>query len=771
MAAAIFSSWNLDPWLIAGITIATTLYLRGARGLTGRVRGFPRWRPKCFLAGVGILFLALASPIDSLGHLLLWIHMAQHWLLIMVAAPLILLGSPGIPLLRGLPRIVRKQALGPFIASPFVRGCLNALLHPATGWLAFAIVNWIWHYPRFYGTALESPLVHRFEHASFLIGAMLFWWQIIAPWPWRARLPDAALVVYLLAADVQNTIFSAIVTFSDTVLYPNYLATAPALGWDALRDQRVAGAFMWTAGQFVMLPVAIFLVLRALRGVRRSSIVAPARPATSPRMRERFDLLKVAGIGTFLRNRQMRMLVRWSLVLVAVVIVIDGFWGPSDAPSNLAGTLPWTHWRGLIVIALLFGGNFLCMTCPLMAPRHQMRRWIRPRFRWPTALRSKWFSVVLIVLWLVSYEAFDLWSSPFATAMLVVGYFVAILVVDGLFRGASFCKWVCPIGQFHMTQSLVSPLSVSIRDPTVCATCIGHECIRGSRSIEPVAGTISLPQLVPGCELELFQPVKRGNLDCTFCLDCVDACPHGNVGILVAPQSKSLADRQWGSSIARIGSRADIAALLTLLTFGAFANAVGMTSPWLDFVDQTTLQFGLRSTTIVEILFLLVAIVVLPSFVVGATAWLSARYAKSNWRESLCRGAHALVPIGAAMWCVHWFYHLATGAATGIPVVQRAINDAGESWFGIANWVGIPQWSDSCCGPTPTWLIPLELVILQLGLLVSGWMVWRGPSDRAGMRGVLVAIPWWALALGLWIAGVWIVLQPMQMRGSATPWP
>ena len=114
---------------------------------------------------------------------------------------------------------------------------------------------------------------------------------------------------------------------------------------------------------------------------------------------------------------------------------------------------------------------------------------------------------------------FGLWDSPWWTAGIIGGYFAAAFVIDGLFRGASFCKYVCPIGQFHFVQSLVSPLEVRVRDTDVCRTCTSYDCIRGNAEQR-------------GCELQLFQPKKGGNLDCTFCLDCVHACPHDNVGIL-----------------------------------------------------------------------------------------------------------------------------------------------------------------------------------------------------------------------------------------------
>ena len=127
--------------------------------------------------------------------------------------------------------------------------------------------------------------------------------------------------------------------------------------------------------------------------------------------------------------------------------------------------------------------------------------------------------MILVAFYLWAYEAFALWDRPAWTAAIIAGYFVMAFVIDGLFRGASFCKYLCPIGQFNFVQSQVSPLEVTVHDPDVCARCRTRDCIRGRDGI-------------PGCELGLFQPRKVGNLDCTFCLDCVHSCPHENVGIL-----------------------------------------------------------------------------------------------------------------------------------------------------------------------------------------------------------------------------------------------
>ena len=737
--------WSLDPWLIGGVAIAALLYARGVRGLAGRVRGFPRRRVAAFAAAIALLIVALASPIDAIGHLLLWVHMVQHWLLIMVVAPLLLIASPGLPVLRGLPATLRRGVCGPFLASPGVRRAFTALVHPASGWIALSLSMWIWHIPALYQLALESGWVHRVEHASFLAAGILFWWPIVSPWPWRRRWPAIALVAYVLTADLQGTLFAALLCFADAPIYASYESTSPALGLSALRDQRIAGAFMWMASQAILLPVAGALALTAVGRARRDRAPLAARPER-PRLRARaeqhFDLLRVRGIGSVLRSRAAREWLRWVLLVFAAAVAVDGFIGPSDAPRNLAGTHPWTHWRGIVVVLLLVSANVACMTCPLIAPRRLLRRFISPPFAFPRPLRNKWLAATLVVAWLVSYEAFDFWASPLATAWIIVGYFVAAFLVDTLFAGGSFCKWVCPIGQLHMSLSLVAPLSVAVRSTKTCDSCTTHECIRGAKLT------------VNGCDLELFQPRKRGNQDCTFCLDCADACPHSNVGILPQQIRRGLLDPSWGSSIGQIARRVDIAALLAVLTGGAFANALAMTGPWLALADA----LAVRGWTlwIAEASLALAALAALAFVLPAFAAVFAARRSPQGFVEAFAQGVHACVPIGAAMWAAHWLFHLGTSASTALPVVQRAAQDLGLSLLGE------PEWSASCCGPVPSWLQPIQLLLLQGGFLVSAWIAFRAFGARR-------AYSWWAVLLILLSLGMWIVLQPMQMRGTAMP--
>ena len=148
------------------------------------------------------------------------------------------------------------------------------------------------------------------------------------------------------------------------------------------------------------------------------------------------------------------------------------------------------------------------------------------------------------------------------------------LAVDGVFKHASFCKFVCPIGQFNFVASTISPLEVQVRDHAICDGCGTRDCIRGRR--EPENG---IKVIQRGCELAFVQPLKTGNMDCTFCLDCVQACPHDNVGIMSRVPAKELTLDPRRSGIGLFSRRKDLATLAIVFSFGALLNAFGMVTP------------------------------------------------------------------------------------------------------------------------------------------------------------------------------------------------
>lgn len=741
---AALSSWAFEPGPAFALLASAVIYFRGWLKLNQQVPArFPLWRLGCFLAGLATIYVALASPLDAFASFLLTAHMVQHLMLTMVAPPLLLYGAPQLPMLQGLPRRFVSQVLGPFLVWPLLQRVVHAITHPVVCWSLFVLSNLLWHFPGLYDLALRHPGWHQFEHFCFLGTSLLFWWHVIQPWPSRPRWPQWALIPYLLLADLQNTALAAFLSFYDRVLYSTY-ATAPRINdWTPLFDQAAAGPIMWVPGSLAFLIPAGAIAIKFLSPKRRTLPVQPRPKPAAAKSRERFDLLRVRFLGPLIRSRYFRRGLQATLLVLAVLVALDGLLGPEISPMNLAGVLPWTHWRAFTVVGLLAAGNLFCMACPFTFVRDIGRKILPARWTWPRALRSKWIAVLLVVLYLWAYEAFDLWDKPAATAWIIVGYFLAALLIDGFFRGASFCKYVCPIGQFHFVQSLASPLEIKIRQPDVCASCRTFDCIKGNENQR-------------GCELKLFQPRKSGNMDCTFCLDCVKACPHANVGILATIPGKDITLDMPRSSVGRYRHRLDLAALVLALTFGAFANAAGMVVPVLNGIAELSTKMGgeLIPVTALALLTLVILPLTLP--------WLAAKLshlaeATGSVKENLCSNAMALAPLGFGMWLAHFVFHFFTAALTPIPVFHRMAIDAGLA-------TGVPVWN------VVSWafyeLPGLELLLLDAGLLLTLYLLWRISSQSAPQNKMKAFLPWGVLASALYAAGVWIIFQPMEMRGT-----
>jgi hypothetical protein len=330
----------------------------------------------------------------------------------------------------------------------------------------------------------------------------------------------------------------------------------------------------------------------------------------------------------------------------------------------------------------------------------------------------------------------------------VLGYFASALVVDGLFRGASFCKYVCPIGQFQFLGATLSPLEVKVREPLVCGSCSTRDCIRGNAAQR-------------GCELELFAPAKVGNLDCTACLDCVRACPHDNIGLLPALPARELTADGPRSSLGRLPRRLDLAALALLVVAGAFVNAAGMLAPVTAAVDDLALRLGSKPWA--QTILLVIGLVLVPAAALALCGLLSRSFghAGRSWRELATRFSLSLLPLGFAMWTAHFVFHLGTGFGTLVPVVQRIAQQAGSRALGDPDW----RMSHPAAAHGP--LLGIEILLLDLGLLLSLYTA-LGIARRitAGRRRPLATLlPFALLATALWLLGLWILVQPMEMRG------
>ena len=263
--ADLFTRWDI-PWIpTAALALTALIYVRGwLRIRRTRPDLFPRWRLYCFLGGLFAIFVAISSPLDTFAEALLFMHMAQHWVLISIAPPLIVFGAPIVPMLRGLPRWLIRRPLGPLFRTGALPAIGRFLTRPRVAWIAMNAAYLGWHIPRAYEFALSSENVHNCEHACFFFTSVLFWWPIIQPWPFKPRFNRWLLVPYLALADVVNTGLSAFLCFSGRLLYPSYAAVPRLFGLSALNDQIAAGAFMWVCGTMAYMIPAIVIVFRIL---------------------------------------------------------------------------------------------------------------------------------------------------------------------------------------------------------------------------------------------------------------------------------------------------------------------------------------------------------------------------------------------------------------------------------------------------------------------------------------------------------------------------
>jgi cytochrome c oxidase assembly factor CtaG/cytochrome c2 len=237
----LWTAWRFDPGVVIPLAIAAFLYARGSHRATPRQRVL-------FWSGWATLIVALVSPLHPLGEALFSAHMAQHEILMLVAAPLLVLSRPLVPLIWTLP-LSWRRALGRLSR-------VNAL----AAWIIHGAALWIWHVPALFQATLTSELAHAAQHASFVFSALLFWWSLF-----HARGSYGAGIISLFTTAIHTSILGALLTFSQTVWYPAYAPRVQAWGWDPLPDQQLGGLIMWIPGGIVYLLAALTLLALVLR--------------------------------------------------------------------------------------------------------------------------------------------------------------------------------------------------------------------------------------------------------------------------------------------------------------------------------------------------------------------------------------------------------------------------------------------------------------------------------------------------------------------------
>jgi putative membrane protein len=247
----LWSAWSFDAGTVIPLALSAILYARGARtsrGITARQQAF-------FWTGWTVLALSLVSPLHPLGEALFSAHMAQHELLMLVAAPLLVLSRPLVAFLWGLPFDTRRN-LGAWSKTPAVQRTWSGLTTPMVAWWIHAVALWAWHAPLLFQATIGNAWIHAAQHASFLGSALLFWWALFYA---NGESSYGTGVFYIFTTAVHTGILGALLTFSRTVWYPDYAATAPAWGLTAIEDQQIGGLIMWVPAGVVYMVAGLWL--------------------------------------------------------------------------------------------------------------------------------------------------------------------------------------------------------------------------------------------------------------------------------------------------------------------------------------------------------------------------------------------------------------------------------------------------------------------------------------------------------------------------------
>lgn len=287
---AFLLSWSWEPPIVLGLLLGAGMYALGWRRLAATRRGrsaLPAWRACCYGAGLGLIALALLSPVAAFTPVFFFMHMIQHMLLL-TAAPLLLLSSPLVPLLWALPKRWRKELGLLFVPSGPLHAAFHAVTHPAVCATVFVLTLGLWHAPTFYDAAQGRSLIHDLEHLLFLGSGTLYWWPVIHPAGGKRRLSYGMGLFYLAPNVVVQNAIGMVLTFADHPLYQTYLHVPRLWGISVVLDQQLAGAVMGIMGTVVnavAMTALFFLFFGA--GARRPGPKPLPRGAPPPGVYER----------------------------------------------------------------------------------------------------------------------------------------------------------------------------------------------------------------------------------------------------------------------------------------------------------------------------------------------------------------------------------------------------------------------------------------------------------------------------------------------------
>jgi cytochrome c oxidase assembly factor CtaG/cytochrome c2 len=298
IASTTIRHWDLQPLVVLPLFVSAALYAAGVLRLwlrAGPGRGITAWAVASFAAGWLTLAIALVSPVAWISEFLFSVHMTQHTLLLLVAAPLLTFGEPVLAWLWAFDDRGREKLSGPFRRRGFLRGW-NVLTAPISVFLLQAAALWLWHLPSWYEAALHNDAVHALEHLCLVVTGSLFWWAMVRGR--YGRMGYGLAVVYVFLTAVHSGTLGALLTIAPSPWYQSYVGQALAWNVDPLADQQLAGLLMWVPASIVFIVLGLALLAAWLGEAERRVRLGTAGSA----MRTLIVLLAVATLTSACRG-------------------------------------------------------------------------------------------------------------------------------------------------------------------------------------------------------------------------------------------------------------------------------------------------------------------------------------------------------------------------------------------------------------------------------------------------------------------------------------
>lgn len=477
-------------------------------------------------------------------------------------------------------------------------------------------------------------------------------------------------------------------------------------------------------------------------------------PGVSPPKGDRFNLFGHPGMRFLFTSRPLRFACQAVVVVFFFLIIAAGLFGNQNPAMNIAPILTWTVWWGGLVILIMFAGKAWCWVCPWDAVAgwmEKLRFWRKTdaglslNLKWPRPLRNIVIATLLFVGLTWIELGFGVTMRPRVTAYLAIGMLVMAIVSAFLFERKGFCRYACLVGRVSGLYAMFAGTEVRAKDPSVCRSCAGKECVRGSETAY-------------GCPTFLFPGALSANTYCIQCLECVQACPDDNLTVNLRPWGADLVDQHR--------PRSDEAYLALLMLSITGFHGLTMTPNWTRLTEGLggALSLGHLVAFSLGMALLMIGPILFYASLVGLSYRLgksSSSAAPVSYHDYFVHYAYALLPIAL-------FYHLAHNMEhllmEGPKVVALVSDPFGWNW----NLLGTAGWSiPPLVSLDVLWIA--QVVLVLVGHVYSLWIAHHTSrrlfADRtAAFRS---QIPMLLAMIAFSVFSLWLLKQPMEMRTSA----